>query len=122
MLASVANPHHLKWTEPQEGNDNKLETRGGSWMAMRLPHIKSGAQCSNCTQFTIKMMIFAFCILVGGAFRAKCGGRGGHRKPESKLPAAIVVRANNGAGACAMCTVAHINKAITGPLTIHTLN
>ena len=33
----------------------------------------------------------------------------------------IVVRANNGAGTCAMCTVTHINKVITGSLIIHTL-
>ena len=64
---TVCPADHLKWAEPQEGNNNKLETRGGLWMAMRLSHIKSGAQCSNCTQFRVKMMKFAFCILVGGA-------------------------------------------------------
>ena len=35
--------------------------------------------------------------------------------------ACIVVRANNSAGTCAMCTVTHINKVITGSLIIHTL-
>ena len=36
----------------------------------------------------------------------------------------IVVRANSGAGTlhtCAMCTMPHINKVITGSLIIHTL-
>ena len=31
------------------------------------------------------------------------------------------VRADNGAGACAMCTVAHVNKVIASSLIIHTL-
>ena len=32
-----------------------------------------------------------------------------------------VVRANSGAGTCAMCTMAHINKVIRRSLIIHTL-
>ena len=32
-----------------------------------------------------------------------------------------VVRANSGAGACAMCTMVHINKVIISSLIIHTL-
>ena len=32
-----------------------------------------------------------------------------------------VVRANNGAGTCDICTMAHTNKAITSSLTNHTL-